>query len=323
MYQGNRIKFNTVRMLRSASSLYYTLDLHAAYPGRVQRERKRDEVRDFVMPSEESQATFATKGMARRLGIQTKQSWALSHVHVAYLNTHFHRVYAGSESWTYQHEVACAATANLLAYLGWLRAMELFSAQADDLTVVAPRDGEIHGLPAYVGAVLLNLLQETKTDPCHVANLVMPYETLSGLDLGFWAEELKKFQPAKEGHLFSTTHNPRWTSQYFRKVYLWPLLEQMKVEGEPSLQIFGDAPGTRIRDKVYSIHSYHRAGRSRVSRNARHDEPKPRGTRRATDTEIYEHGRWVKRGTGVAEDMAATYNQWSLVERLAITMLCM
>jgi hypothetical protein len=89
-HQGNMIKFNTVRMLQSAASLYYTMDLHAAYPGQVCRERKRDEVRNFVIPSEESQATFATKGMARRLGTQTKQSWALSHVHIMYMNTHFH-----------------------------------------------------------------------------------------------------------------------------------------------------------------------------------------------------------------------------------------
>jgi hypothetical protein len=165
---------------------------------------------------------------------------------------------------------------------------------------------------------------ETKTNPCEVADIVMPYETLSGLDLGYWVMELKKYHPAYGGLLFSTAHNPHWTSQYFRTMYTWPLLEEMRtIALEPSLQLFGDAEGTRIQDKVYSIHSWRRAGRSKCSRAARHNEPQPKGSRQATDTEVYEHGRWVRRGANATEGMAATYNQWSLVERLAITMLCM
>jgi hypothetical protein len=34
-HKGYRIKFNTVWMLRSAASVYYTVDLHVAYPGQV------------------------------------------------------------------------------------------------------------------------------------------------------------------------------------------------------------------------------------------------------------------------------------------------
>jgi hypothetical protein len=308
----------------SAASLYYTLNLHAAYPGQVRRERKRDEVRAFVMPSEESQATFATKGMARRLGTQTKQSWALSHVHIAYLNAHFHQAYDAASGNTYCHEIACAAAANLLGYLGWLRGGELFGILSAELEAIQPHDVELHGLPPYIGAITRNILMETKTNPCEVADIVMAYETLSGLDLGYWVMELKKYPPAYGGLLFSTAHNPHWTSQYFRTMYAWPLLEEMRtIALEPSLQLFGDAKGTRIQDKVYSIHSWRRAGRSKCSRAARHNEPQPKGTRQATDTEVYEHGRWVRQGANATEDMAATYNQWSLVERLAITMLCM
>jgi hypothetical protein len=77
-HKGYHIKFNTGRMLRSAASMYYTSDLHVAYPGQVHRDRKRELLCDYVIPSEESPATFATKGMARRLGTQTKPSWAIT-----------------------------------------------------------------------------------------------------------------------------------------------------------------------------------------------------------------------------------------------------
>jgi hypothetical protein len=46
-------------------------------------------------------------------------------------------------------------------------------------------------------------------------------------------------------------------------------------------------------------------------------------TRAATKTEIYEHGRWTLRRDNRSEAIDATYNQWGLVERLAVTMLCM
>jgi hypothetical protein len=84
---------------------------------------------------------------------------------------------------------------------------------------------------------------------------------------------------------------------------------------EPSLQMFGNEKGTRIADKVYSIHSWRRAERSRISRSARHNEPNPRGTRQASKTEVYEHGRrWTLRRDIRGEAIDSTYNQWGLVE---------
>jgi hypothetical protein len=269
--------------------------------------------------------TFASKGMARRLGTQTKQSWALSHIHIAYINRKLQEAYIKGKSPIYRHELACAAMANLLAYLGWLHGTELFDAEADELTVILPEDATLYEIPTHVGAVLLNLLKETKSNPCQVADIVAAYETLSGLNLGFWAQELQTFTSTNDdGYLFSMKHNPKWTSCYFRETYAWPLLEQMRtVDKEPSLQMFGDKKGKRIRDKLYSMHSWHRTERSRAGRNARHNEPQRKGPRRATETEIYEHRRWAHCHNGAGEDMAATYNQCGLVERLAITLLCM
>jgi hypothetical protein len=79
-------------------------------------------------------------------------------------------------------------------------------------------------------------------------------------------------------------------------------------------------PGQRIKDKIYSMHSWRRAGRSRVSRAPRHNEPNPPGTRMATETEVYEHGRWQL--TASSENMPRRHNQWDLMDRIGVTMFC-
>jgi hypothetical protein len=64
-------------------------------------------------------------------------------------------------------------------------------------------------------------------------------------------------------------------------------------------------------------------GRSRVSRAARHNEPCPPGSRQATPQEIYEHGRWKAVKSNRVEDMPAHYNQWELIDCVALTLCCM
>jgi hypothetical protein len=324
LYQGTRIKFNTIRMLRSAASLYYTWDMQIVYNGQVRRERKRNELCPYVLPNEESLATFASKGMSRRLGTEVKPSWALSFCHILYIDRRLCDAVNTASSEGSRHKLICAGLANLLGYLGWLRGTELFSINHEDVTIIEPANGPLHELPPNVGAVLVNLLAETKTNSCQVADVVMAYQTLSGLSLGFWFQALYKVSPTSTGPLFHTTAEGQWSSRYFREKYAWPILEEMRTHAkEPSLQMFGDAKGDRIADKVYSIHSWRRAGRSRVSRRARHNEPNPRGTRQASKTEVYEHGRWTLRRDSRGEAIDATYNQWGLIERLAVTMLCM
>jgi hypothetical protein len=324
VHKGERIKFNTIRQIRSAAASYYTWDLHHVYPGRIRRERERDTIRDFVSPSEQATMTFATKGMARRLGTATKPSWALSFIHIEYTDRRLRNAYRRAQTADAKHEFACAGIANLLGYLGWLRGTELFLATFDNLKVIGPSQGAAHGLPPNLGAILLDLLPETKSNPCQVADLVIAYATLSGLHPGEWIEALMNVEVPTNGRIFSTTTEANWTSRYFRETYAWPLLEEMRtVDKEPTLLCFTNEEGNRIRDKIYSMHSWRRAGRSRVSRAARHNEPQPRGTRKATPTEVYEHGRWTNRCDQKGEDMAALYNQWGMIERLAITLFYM
>jgi hypothetical protein len=278
-------------------------------------------VMPYVSPTDESTMSFAHTGMARRMGTETQKSWALSHVHVAFIDSELQRMFDACTDPEVQHELACAGFANLLAYLGWLRGGEVFGADPDDVHVVEPEDGPTRGLPPGVGALEYSLLAATKSDPTLAADVILAYTTLTGLSPGKWAARLAQFAPARAGRLFSTRLTPNWTSRHFRENFAIPLLEIQRLSGEPTLQSFSAQPGHRISDKVYSMHSWRRGGRSKVSRSARHNEPKPKGARRATADEIYEHGRWTNSQAG--ENMPRRYNQWDLADRIGLTLFCM
>jgi hypothetical protein len=318
----HRIGLGTIRQIRSAAGMFYTLDMQAAYPQRVIRDsHRRSLVFSRVSPCDEPIMTFATEGLARRLGSEVSKSWALAHVHIAYMDTYLNTAFNNATSLVQQHELACAGTVNLLAYLGWLRGGEVFGSAEEDLKVVLPADGPSRNLPPGIGAVEYRLKPETKSDQTVAADIVIAFETLSGLGLGKWVTRLLKFTSFNGTSLFSTPKKPKWDSRYFRLNFAIPILERMRSDGEPTLRAFSDKPGNRLQDKITSLHSWRRGGRSRVSRPPRHNEPKSPGSRVATETEIYEHGRWsTKPGS---EAMPKRYNQWDLSERITVTLHCM
>ena len=316
-----RIGFNTTRHIKSAASMYYTLDMQDKFPRQVLRDRAgRGLVHEYVSPCAEACMTFASKGMSRRLGTASEKSWAISHVHVAYIDNALEQAYQRAQTPDHQHEITVAAFTNLIAYLGWLRGGEIFEADETDLVLTLPIDGPTRGLPPGIGAVEYSLLPETKSDPTIVADVVIAFTTMSGLSIGKWALRLQAFTPKRASKLFSTQITPAWTSRHFRTSFAIPLLEQMRREGEPTLRCFSDKPGTRLQDKISSMHTWRRAGRSVVSRLPRHNEPNPPGRRKASDWEVFEHGRWAL-SVG-SENMPQRYNQWALADRLVITLCC-
>ena len=320
--ESHRIGYNTTRQIKSAASVYYIFDMLNAFPRQVLRDRSgRGLIHEYVSPCAEMSMTFAAKGMSRRMGTATEKSWAISHVHVAYIDQSLERAYhAAPLNSDLQHEIAVAAFTNLIAYLGWLRGGEIFNATDDDLVVTLPRDGPSRGLPPGIGAVEFTLLPETKSDPTLVADVVTAFTTMSGLSPGKWGLRLKSFPSAVPGRLFSTLITPVWSSRHFRCQFAIPLLEEMRRGGEPTLRAFSNRPGHRLQDKIYSLHTWRRAGRSVVSRLPRHNEPNPPGRRKASVWEVYEHGRWSQ-SVG-SENMPQRYNQWDLADRLVITLFC-
>lgn len=114
--------------------------------------------------------------------------------------------------------------------------------------------------------------------------------------------------------LFATPKHPKgMTSGQFRSEYCWPFLELMKMEGEPTLMVFNEEPGHRIRDKVYSCHSWRRGAESFVRKLW-----PGLNQRAASKLEQYEHACWKLK----SEAIHSHYAELSLEDCLAITLLC-
>jgi hypothetical protein len=79
---GERIKHNTVRGIKSAASLFYTLDMQMAHPRKVMRDsQQRGVVMERVSPTDEAGTTFGTKGMARRMGTDETELGVVARAH--------------------------------------------------------------------------------------------------------------------------------------------------------------------------------------------------------------------------------------------------
>ncbi len=173
--------------------------------------------------------------MERRLGSHSKPSWALSHVHIKWIDDCLNEAWQNAPTASDRHNLAIAGFANLMFYLGWLRGGELFESAPEDLVVTPPKAAAVQGLPPGIGAIELNLLPETKSDPAKTADVVVAYCTLSGPSLGKWASRLPEHKPFTPGRLFSSADHPTWTSRIFREQSAWPLLDPMRVHGGPTL----------------------------------------------------------------------------------------
>ena len=314
--------YQTVSKLRSAASTWYNFDLQQSYPEEAFRDHRRRAFRVLgTVPTDTMAFTFGAGGMSRRMGTQSKPSYALSRVHIAYLDAHFERSYQMASSDAARHEFATAGSTNLLHWLGWLRGGEVFGLSRDDVKITLPADGPTLALPVGFGAVACDLGPDTKSDPTVIADVLIAFETVSGLSLGRWLLRVLEHAPVFPGHLLSTEARPRWTSSYFRHKYAWPLLEQQRLEGEPTLQHFSAQVGNRICDKFWGMHSWRRGGRSDSQRPPRPGESFHPLQRIATGPEVTEHGRWRHRYQG--EAMELHYDQWDVFQRIGLTLFCM
>ena len=212
---GEPVKYGTIRQLRSAANLFYMVDAMLARPDQAMKVKSRLQFFPHVLPPDAAMLTCATKGMERRLGNTSIPSWALSYVHIKWIDDKLEEGWRSSAlDEDRRHDFTIAGVANLLAYLGWLRGGEIFEATDDDMVLTPPVAGTTRGLPPNVGAIEFSLLPETKSDPAKVADVVVAYETLSGLHLGRWVERLATHHPVIPGKLFSSHRFPTWKSPF-------------------------------------------------------------------------------------------------------------
>jgi len=315
---GERITYGTARAVRSAASQYYTWDLQIAYPGRAMRDsQRRGYLTELCLPTDELGYTLMTTGMARRMGDSSTPSIALNINQIKKIADYLEGTWIGPLSIDRKRDITAAAVTHIGFFLSWLRSREFFSLDWEDVQVTPPDRHAEKGLPEGVGVIEMTLLEETKSNRTKVADMIIAYTALSSqLSLGVWIDRMKALWPDAEGDVafIRGADGRRWTSKYFRHYYVYPWLYMLKQEGDPTLLPFTEEPGNRIPDKYYSMHMYRRAGDSHATKSRR-------GKKKATAIQVYEHGRWeMKRQS---ENMPTRYREYTLEDRLYITLLCM
>jgi hypothetical protein len=173
--RGNQVQFLSEK-LRSAASMWYNLDMQLCFPTQATRDQhRRCYLTVQTSPSDALAFTFLNTGMARRMGDSSQPSWTLGHNHIVYIDRQLELHFQSAASDESRHELATAACANLLAWLAWLRGGELFGITVPDLTITHPWQGATLGLPVGVGAILIRLAAETKSNPTRTADIIAAY----------------------------------------------------------------------------------------------------------------------------------------------------
>jgi hypothetical protein len=318
-----RVVYGSVRQLRSAKSQHDTIDMVMAYPDRLMYQAATRQVAmfDWCRPTDGLSSSLFAAGFSSRLGTDTRPSYPILDRHVRALDQDLRRCFTMATSRLTRIEVCKAALVNLTFWLAWLRSLECFSLRWADVHPTNPRDGPREGLTPGLGAIVLDLTPETKTSRTMKKDMVIAWETLSGLSWGFWWVRFKALVFQGQDHsqdprfLFCFDDGSPWTSAYFRSTYLIPMLYTMKVAGDPYLSKFTDSRGDRIEDWVKSMHSYRHGAREMVG------VKQPNTRRAATGDEVYDHGRWRRRRGN--EPIDKQYDRWPLSRRINLTLYCM
>jgi hypothetical protein len=118
--------------------------------------------------------------------------------------------------------------------------------------------------------------------------------------------------------VFTHENGRPWTSYYFGHAFLYPALHTLRAQGDAWLTPFNDAPGNTLEAKFWSLHCFRRGAGSHCTRGGRFAHHR---FRKATKPQLYEHGRWRRRRSG--EDIDIVYREWTMYQRLVITLFCM
>ena len=179
-----------------------------------------------------------------------------------------------------------------------------------DVEMVPPGKGECYNFPPSIGALLLQLLPSTKSSRNKQVDIVIAWQTASGLRPGFWLSQLFQILNDLKWNtpncfLFRTPSNSPWTSNYYRTNHLYPLLHLQYLNGDATLRHINITSSHDIPYFFYSMHSYRRGSDTHCSR-------KREGCiRKAYRDEPIKHGRWRIKNQG-KESMTVHFREPSI-----------
>ena len=316
------VVFGTVRAVRSAARWHHVVASIVCQAGQQKYLGNKQLSLERTLVSEDAGFAQFTKGLQGRIGSDSRPSFALLDRHVRAMDAHFERQYLEAGNRQDRQYWASAGLANMFLWLGWLRSRELFDLRWCDIEVIDPEDGPSRDLPPGVGAIILSLKEQTKTNQSSTADVVIAFVTSSQYQPGLWYHRLRTNRlgpgdPAyNQGFLFETRTGRQWDSHFYRHQFVYPMLHRLQEEGDPYLTPFtGGLKGT-LEQVFKGLHMYRRGAHNHV------DIVRDRLTqrRKATPKERYEHARWNYKRAG--ERIDVQYRQWSLYDRLKITIFC-
>jgi hypothetical protein len=320
---GLPLAFSTVRSLRSAVSQFFAWDMMVSQPAAYMDDRKRI-ISQACRPTDSLGPTFHAGGMGARLGNETRPSVALLDRHVRALDQDLEQRYRATGYPHIRRTLALAGFANLSLWLGWLRSSEVFDLEWRDVSALEPRHGPQEDLPPGCGALTYRLLPETKSSRTKRADVCVAYETFSGYHAGKWFHRARTASGVgvnwESDHTWLFTHDDGtpWTSYSFRHQFLYPTLRAQQADNDPYLRAYNGGLGNTLGNKCWSLHWYRRGARSHVSRGGVFGDHR---FRKATLSQVYEHARWRRKGSGKAIDVI--YREWTLRDFIRITLYSM
>ena len=187
------------------------------------------------------------------------------------------------------------------------------------MEIVKPSPRPACGFPPGSGALLLQLLEATKSSQTSMADMMVSYLTASGLCPGCIFEDLLALRPPRSRDsdlIFLDEEGEVWTSAHFWHTCVYPLLEEQWQKKDPVLRTHCPQGLEQIRQKFHSLSMFRRGGRTHVARK------RPGCIRKAEDMEITEHGRWRIR-CKVHGHMPTHYLKFTYEDKICITLLCM
>ena len=317
---GERIRYNTARHLRSALHSLLSWEGALLPEGVAFREKDRLHVPPLVSASGSLIVQLTTSGMERRLGTDSSPSVALQANHIRQnIAWRTEAIEVLAEHPAHQRQLYLAQFAETLLWLGWLRGSEVFNLRWQDIELIRPSRNPKCGLPSGTGALLLRLLEATKSNQTRTADHIISYRTSSGFTPGLYFEKVRAMRPPgtpPSAHIFVTDGGRVWNSYHFRELYLYPGLSRQWLAQDPLLRTYAPRSAEDIPKKFYSLHSYRRGARTHVSKQ------RAGCRRKATQLEVSDHGRWRTRYQ-THSDMPTHYQETTLEDRLYITLLCM
>ena len=301
----------TVRQLRSAAAQHYQWAALISHPSASILTKEKRLLYQPCRPTDSAAFTMFATGLNTRMGDQASPSYALLERHVIAVDRHLNQIYKTTTCPLQRREAALGGLGNVLLWLGWLRSGECFGLAWDDIEAYHHRRHAEYELPEGLGFVSLLLAPETKSSRSKRADIILAHQTNSGFQPLRWHRRARNLCPDSDGTslIFKHANGAPWTSMFFRKQYLFPVLRRLKSSGDAYLS------RRDIEKAFWSLHSYRRGARTHVSH-------KIKGQRSiASKEQIYEHARWRYNSRNLPIDVI--YRQWSYKDRIKLTRLFM